>query len=577
MRRLLVVVMLILATGSLTVSVLAAVADSDYFKFLDNLDADRVWRTVNDLAGDRFEGRRTGAHGADLASDYIATYFGSIGLRPAGSDGDYRAPFNVTLCQPKHLPTLALVDAGDNILRAFEYKKDFYLRQCSGGGNYSGDAVFAGYGVTAKNLGYDDYAAISAKGKFVLVIIGAPPSDKFSKGNYANVYTKADNAMSHGAVGLIVVDSPANPSENYIELWSGGWWVAGGFTLLRASIGMADLLLSDENMTLSSVQKQIDQNLKPQSFALDKRLRISADVTYNDKATGYNVLGYISGSGPEALKKVVIIGAHYDHGGRDADASILRGANDDASGTAVMMEIARIFAAGVRPKWSVLFAAWGGEEEGLVGSEAYVDHPYFLLGGTRAYLNLDMVGGDGGLQCQISQTNKNLFTVMDESRQELNVSLSVESVVADSDHWSFEDRSVPSLMLIYWPDSVYHTSRDTIDHVSKQKLLETAKLTSLMALKLSEATVTTMTLTTVVMTATSVYSSSIVTTESTAATTVRTTVPTTWKTTVVRETGSATTPQGALAGGFAIEILIIAVGLIVVGSVAAVYFRRRNK
>jgi Zn-dependent M28 family amino/carboxypeptidase len=306
---------------------------------------------------------------------------------------------------------------------------------------------------------------------------------------------------------------------------------------------MADFLLRDKNMTLSSIQKQIDQNLKPQSFALDMRLRISADVTYEENATGHNVLGYVAGSDPDASRRVVIIGAHYDHVGRDADGSIFRGANDDASGIAVMMEIARVFASGVRPKWSVLFAAWSGEEEGLVGSEAYVNDPYFPLDQTIAYLNLDMVGGEGPLLCEISQTHENLFEVMTESRQELGVPLKIEEVSADSDHWSFEDRNVPSLMLIYWPDSVYHTTRDIIDHVSKQKLLETARLTSLMALKLSQATVTAMTLTTVAMTTESI----------------------------------STRSQGPPEGGFPTEILIIVVVLIAAGSAAFVYFRRRSR
>lgn len=538
MRRLLVAAMLILATTSLTIPVLAVGADSDYIKFLENLDADRAWNIVNDLAGDHFEGRRTGTPGADLASLYIANYFSSIGLKPAGPDGTYRASFKAPLCQLKRLPTLALVDANDNTLQIFIYKKDFYMRQCSGGGNYSGDVVFAGYGITAKELSYDDYAGTSVSGKFAIAIAGTPSSDKFIRTDYGNVYSKADNAQSRGAVGLIIVDSPASPTENYIELWSGGWWDQKGFTLLRGSIQMADLLLKDQGVTLSSVQQKIDQNLKPQSFALGKRLRISAEAVFTGTSAGYNVLSYVPGSDPAASQKAVVIGAHYDHGGRDFDGSILRGANDDASGIAVMMEIAGVFAAGVRPKWSVLFAAWAGEEEGLVGSKAYVNHPYFALEGTIAYLNLDMVGGGQGLLCEIWQAHRDLLATMTESRQELSISLNVVDPSGDSDHASFEDRDVPNLMLIYWPDNAYHTSRDIPDHVSKEQLLETAKLTTLMALKLSQATITAMTVTTVVAT-----------------------------------TASPISP----AGGFPTETIGIIAVLIFAGAVAIVYFRRRNK
>lgn len=482
--------MLLLATASVITPVSDATSDSDYVKFLDSLKADRAWSIVNDLASDRFEGRRSGTRGANLASEEIAAYFNSIGLKPAGEKGSYRASFQVPLCQFKRTPTLALIDTQGSTLRTFVYKKDFYMRQCSGGGNYSAEVVFAGYAISAKEVGYDDYAGISLKGKIVLAMVGTPPNEKLEKGDYGNVYWKADNAKRRGAVGLIVVDSPANPTTNYIELWSGGWYVYKGFTLLRGSIGMADALLKDKGKTLASIQEAIDQSLKPQSVALGKRLKISAEVTFVQNAKGYNVLGFIPGSDPSASKKrAVLIGAHYDHGGIDADGSILRGANDDASGVAVMMEIARVFSTAVKPKWSMLFAAWSGEEEGLIGSSAYVKRPYIPLTGTIAYLNLDMVGAGEKLECEISKAHKALFAIMDESRRQLNVSCELQDVRGGSDHASFQAKSVPNMMLIYWPDDVYHTSRDTASHVSKQKLLVVAKLTALMALKLSEATV----------------------------------------------------------------------------------------
>lgn len=154
-----------------------------------------------------------------------------------------------------------------------------------------------------------------------------------------------------------------------------------------------------------------------------------------------------------------------------------------------MMEIARVFSTAVKPKWSMLFAAWSGEEEGLIGSSAYVKRPYIPLTGTIAYLNLDMVGAGEKLECEISKAHKALFAIMDESRRQLNVSCELQDVRGGSDHASFQAKSVPNMMLIYWPDDVYHTSRDTASHVSKQKLLVVAKLTALMALKLSEATV----------------------------------------------------------------------------------------
>jgi len=239
-------------------------------------------------------------------------------------------------------------------------------------------------------------------------------------------------------------------------------------------------------LTLSSVQRTINQDLKPQSFPLNKRLQVSVEVSFTENANAYNVLGFIPGSDP-ASRKAVIIGAHYDHWGRDVDGSIFRGANDDASGVAVMMETARVFSAVVKPRWSVLFAAWSGEEEGLWGSYAYVNDPFFPLEGTIAYLNLDMVGYGQQLQCQVSEAHRELRSVVTESAEQLGISLDLQGFFGSSDQVPFEKRKVQNLMFIYWPDEVYHTPADTADHVSRRNILETARLTALITLKLAEA------------------------------------------------------------------------------------------
>jgi len=474
---------------SLASPVLEASDDLDYVSLLDRLDADRAWGIVNDLAGDRFEGRRSGTRAADLASEYIADYFDSIGLKPAGEGGTYRTKFDVPLWQLTQMPRLALLDARGNRLKALEYRRDFYVQPGSGAGNYSADVIFGGYGITANSLGYDDYANTSTRGKIVLAIIGTPPFNRFEGENYGTWYSKAENAMSHGAVGLILVDSPAEPTPHYIERWRGGWTIYRNLVILGASIEMADELLKDTGLTLSSVQRTIDQDLKPQSSSLNRQLHVSVEVSFTEIAEAYNVLGFIPGSDPTASKKAVIIGAHYDHWGKDVDGQIFRGANDDASGVAVMMEIARVFSAAVRPRWSVLFAAWSGEEECLCGSYAYVGSPSFPLEETVAYLNLDMVGYGRQLLCEVSEAHKELRTVVTESAEQLGISFNLQGFSGSSDQVPFEEKRVQNLMFIYWPDEFYHTPADTADRVSTRKLLETARLTALTTLELAEVMV----------------------------------------------------------------------------------------
>jgi hypothetical protein len=397
MKRLVVVTLILIMTASLAAPVLGDYQNLDYIKFLDHIDADKAWSIISDLTGARFDGRRAGTHGADLASNYIGNYFNSLGLRPAGDRGTYNASFQVPICE------------------------------------------------------------------------------------------------------------------------------------------------------------SVDQEL---------------DVNCAGQAKGYNVLGFIRGSDPGASQSVVIIGAHYDNGGRDENGAILPGANDNGSGVAVMMEIARVFSIGVRPRWSVLFVAWSGEEEGLYGSEAYAEHPYFPLDKTIAYLNLDMVGAGQQFQCEISRTHKALLQTMNESRQALHISFSVEDFYGDSDHETFEDNHVPNLMLIYWPDDTYHTASDTISHISKTKLLNVARLTALITLKLSEATITSITSST----STSALSQSIMSTPIHN----QTTAPSSGPQTTISLTETETSSSPILTGASLTQLQTITV--LILASVAVfLYFHKRAK
>jgi len=485
-------IMILLAVASTRVPALGEAADTDYFTILDRLDPDRAWSIVDHLANSVFDGRKSGTQAADLASDYIAGYFGSIGLESAGEHGTYVDEFAVPFWQLEKMPSLELVDDAGKVAHVFSYRRDFYIQPGSGSGDYTAEVAFVGYGITASSTGYDDYANVSASGRIVLAIIGTPPSG-FSDSAYATWYSKAENALSHGAVGLILVDSPAQPTPHYIEKWSGGWAFYDRLAILRGSIAMADILLRKSGQTLLSVQSMIDRNLKPQSFLAGIKLHISLQADFRKDVKAHNVLGFIRGYDPTASERALIIGAHYDHLGKDVDGSIFSGANDDASGVAVLMEVARVFSSSARSRWSILFAAWSGEEEGFYGSYAYVNHPYFPLAGTIAYLNLDLVGYGQPLTCEVSATYSALRTVVTESAHELGISAHVRGFIGSSDHAVFEERKVPNLMFIYWPDELYHTPADKADHVSRENLIETARLTALVALRLSEASIATTT------------------------------------------------------------------------------------
>ncbi len=568
MRRISTLILIILISTSLSVSTRTVTCDTSYLKLLEYHDAGRAWNIIDDLAGDRFEGRLAGTQRAELASEFIASHFDSMRLKPAGADGTYRSKFPTPMWQLTQIPKLELVELGDSVLQTFEYRKDFAIQPGSGSGNFSAEVVFSGYGITTRDFAYDDYAEVSVQGKIMLVIVGTPPDDQFKQGNYGTWSSKADNALKHGAAGLILVDSPAAPTPNYIERWSGGRTVYQKLAILWGTIEMADTLLKDRGMTLSSIQRLINQDLKPQSFPTNRQLRISVQVSFTENASAYNVLGFIPGSDPTS-KRVVIVGAHYDHLGKDADGKIFRGANDDASGVAVMMEIAHVFSIAAKPTCSLLFAAWGGEEEGTLGSYAYANHPCFPLTETIAYLNLDMVGYGRQLVCQISEAHKTLRTVLAESVEQLRVSIDIEKYSGGSDHVLFERNMVPNLMFIYSPDEVYHTPKDTADRISRKNLLETARLTALIALRLSEASVATITSTVLV---------SITTTRKAITTEVTSSSPVLRTTTVLKTDTRKTTSMQLSTWVLAPDTLtILAITLTLVAAAGALYFMRRRK
>ncbi|MCJ7455987.1 M20/M25/M40 family metallo-hydrolase [Candidatus Bathyarchaeota archaeon] len=560
-RRLVPWIVIVLATTSVLVPIPRGNVESSYLSLLSQLDASGAWKLVEQLARDSFEGRRAGTQGADRASDYITDYFSSIGLKPAGTGGSYKTKFTMPLWDLVQTPSLTLTDSNGTVLSAFGYRKDFNVIPGSGGGDYSTEVVFAGYGITADDSSYDDYAGISARGKIVVVILGTPPSIQSEQDGYESPYSKAKNALRHGAAGLILVDNPTEPTSHYVERRRCGccWTVFTKLTILGSSQELANTLLRDSGFTVSSVQQKINQGPTPQSFATGNQLHVSVKVTFTEYASAYNVLAFIPGSDLEASRRVVIVGAHYDHWGKDVDGSIYYGANDDASGVAVMLEVVRVFSFSARPRWSVLFAAWSGEEEGFYGAYAYVSHPYFPLEGTIAYLNLDMVGYGQSLLAEISTTHGPLGSAMTESAKELGISLDIEGVSGGSDHVPFMEKNVQSMMFIYWPDDAYHTPADDANHVSKSNLLETAKLTALIALRLSEARVVPMTpAATVTGNATTISASEV--------------------TSILEIENPTTTSQQSTTGLPSAQLLVaVSIAVVMVIPAAAFYFGKRRK
>jgi hypothetical protein len=273
----------------------------------------------------------------------------------------------------------------------------------------SGPVVFAGYGITAPELNYDDYARIDAKGKIVLIFNHEPQEmDANSifngRGNtrYANNYAKVLNAQRHGAVGVLSMPDPNHPaavarlqtsaSSQRIpsEALAEGGAAIPMFTIpARVAAGF----FSAARKKAADVQKAIDADATPASFDVpDTQAELRPVVAERRRADSYNVAGLLEGSDPQLRSETVIFTAHYDHNGTGPQG-VYHGADDNGSGTVGVVELARAFTKNPeKPKRSLLFLVFAAEERGLLGSHYYVVHPLRPLAGTVAQIDFDMIG-----------------------------------------------------------------------------------------------------------------------------------------------------------------------------------------
>ena len=474
----------------------------------------RLRADVTFLADDAQEGRAPGTKGIEAAADYIAAAFQDAGLKPApGADG-YFQPFtiggNARLGTPL---ALSLVGPEDKTLKA-EPKVDFTPLAIGTGGTLDGvEVVFAGYGITAKDdekkLDYDDYAGLDVKGKAVLILRREPQQDKDDSPfdgkrttNFATFRHKATNAFQHGAAAVLLVNDAAGLKDDKDELL--GFTAAGpelnsNIPFLMLSRAFADKLLADAGQpTLKELEAQIDADLKPRSKPLDG-WKLDAEVVIERKPVETkNVVGVLEGAGPLA-DETIVIGAHYDHLGHGGLLSgslaflskdIHNGADDNASGTALVIELARRLAKRADPlPRRVVFIAFSGEERGLLGSAHYVEHPLYPLESTAMMFNFDMVGRlneQKELTVYGTGTTPGIDTLVDALGKSSGfVIKKIADGFGPSDQQSFYVKDIPVLFAFTGTHRDYHRPSDDTERINFQGMERIADFAELLVLDLA--------------------------------------------------------------------------------------------
>lgn len=469
------------------------------------INGQRIWQFTRKLASDEMEGRLAGTEGELRAAEYISQKFQEWGLEPAGDDGTYYQNFSFPLWYASMPVHLELVGGP-----TYEYGSDYLVFDYSGTVDVTAEVVFAGYGITvppynqsdypdctAPTIGYDDYAGVDVTGKIVLVFRHGPQEDPNwyyvdcpnnipgAAGSWAFGY-KSLNANLHGATGMLLVHDYNHGPEPIPGTLGADAYLPGMGAVRAHRQTVGEVLVPN----LEVLQDQIDATLTPASARTGKSVHMLVNHVFDPDAPSQNVLGVIPGADPEIGDEVVIVSAHYDHEGVSLTGEIYPGADDDASGTAAVMEIAKIMSNGTfAPRRSILFAAWGAEEAGLLGAWYYVDEdPKYPLAGTVGVLQMDMigVGNRTGVNIFGGLEFPDLFSQIAANAYEVLVDAQDMPAGGSSDHVPFVYAGVPAVMFqTMGPHLYYHTPADTIDTIDRYELEQATRVVGATAYELA--------------------------------------------------------------------------------------------
>jgi Peptidase family M28/PA domain len=453
------------------------------------------------LADDSLEGRGTGTRGYDLAARYVAACFTKFGLKPSGTRA-YLQP--VSFRRARALEESSLVLDGSRGRRELVHERDYipvpdYLRSST---QVAAPVVLVGFGITHPARGYDDYQAVDARGKIVVVLTGGPASfPPTERAHYSSAREKNENAVRHGAVGALVVrtqdqtfpwdrlvrqaraggmrwlDSSGKPRDVYPELQ--------GIAVLSDS--GAEMLFEGAPRSLAEVLAAAKAGTPP-AFDLPTRATIRT-LSMHERLESPNVAGLLPGSDPRLRDEVLVFSAHLDHLGIGEPVrgdSIYNGALDNASGSAALLEIARAFSSLPHPpRRSVLFLAVTAEEMGLLGSDYFAQHPTVPIEKIVADINIDGLSILYPLRQMVplGAEHSTLDATVRSVAQKTGIELGPDPFPQEvffirSDQYSFVRRGVPSLFLFMglrsdsgvdasarfreWLATRYHTPQDDL-------------------------------------------------------------------------------------------------------------------
>src|SRR5664279_1796124 len=454
-------------------------------KVNSQITVEKLQGHIKYLSSDALVGRLTGSPGDSLAALYIREKLISYGLKPLTGDGFQR--FKVTK---------RVVAGKDNHLsiKGIDYlnNKDFMPFSFSSNNGLESDVVFTGYGfnINSDSLKWNDYDGVDVKGKWVMILRGdpEPENNKSPYMTFSADRNKALLAKDMGAAGVLMVSGPLYDQQDAFEpLNTEGYSV--DIPVLRIKKELADVILSKSSNTIGSLEKKLNDTKKPFSFSTNISVKGKAEIV-RELANTRNVVMILPGEDPKLKDEYIILGAHFDHLGMGGPGSgsraldtigIHHGADDNASGVAMMLELAEKFAETKGShKRSIICLSFSGEEEGLLGSKHFVDDPGIDLSKVNVMINMDMVGRlneENNLQIGGVGTAVGLKDIVYAKTDTSIIKLSLsEEGYGPSDHSSFYGKNIPVLFYFTGAHMDYHTPTDTWEKINYKGMVEISDL-----------------------------------------------------------------------------------------------------
>ena len=449
------------------------------------ISTDRYATHVDYLASDTMRGRGNGSPELEAAAEYVAAQFRIRGLQPAGENGSY--------FQTLEIITDAEIGGGNELVLgtdSLRFDEDFRPMRFSTALEVTAPLVFVGYGITAPEMHWDDYRGVDVTDKIVVAFRHEPQemdADSLFNGTemtrHASFMNKTINAKQHGAKAIILVLDPNNhtPDEEALQSTTAGSekdnsGIAAVYVRSEPVLSYFDRAGHD----LRTIQEEIDTQLESRSFELaGPEAHLVSDVTRVRRPVR-NVIGAIRGTNPELNNEWIILGAHYDHLGlggeysmeRSAAGQIHNGADDNASGTAGILELARVISENrVGLDRSVMFMAFAGEELGLFGSNHFVNYPTIELENAVVMLNFDMIGRLNNNRVFVGGvgTSPDFESLLDQFNEPIGLTLDYsEAGSGSSDHTSFNIKKIPVLFFFSGLHSDYHRPSDTAEKINAE-------------------------------------------------------------------------------------------------------------